>query len=82
MGNRPRAGKDYLNGLAQTLYYGSAFEDPSISANSAEETRKRITRALSAGRRSMHVANQQAFLDDAVFIGAITAPILNPAIEP
>ena len=25
--NRPRGGKDYLNGVAQTLYYGYAFED-------------------------------------------------------
>ena len=77
MGNRPRAGKDYLNGVAQTLFYGAPFEDPSISASSSEETRKRITTALSAGRRSMHIANQQAFLDDAVFIAAITAPIVH-----
>ena len=74
--NRPRAGKDFLNGVAQTLYYGASFEDPAIAAKSSEETQKRITTALSAGRRSMHIANQQAYLDDAAFIASITAPIV------
>ena len=42
--NRPRAGKDYLNGVAQTLYYGYAFEDSPLECS--EETQKRITAAL------------------------------------
>ena len=77
MANRSRAGKDFLNGVAQTLYYGNAFEDPAIASQSSEETRKQITSALIAGRRSMHFANQQDFLNDAAFIQAITNPVHN-----
>ena len=46
MANRPRAGKDYLNGVAQTLYYGHSFEDAPIAADDARETAKRITTAI------------------------------------
>jgi hypothetical protein len=53
MANRPGAGKDYLNGVAQTLYYGYAFEDSAIAPNNSEETEKRITSAHAAGRRSL-----------------------------
>jgi len=76
LANRPRAGKDYLHGTKQTLYYGNAFDDMPIAPRASEETQKRLTTALSAGRRSMHFANQQAFLDDANFIQAITAPVI------
>jgi len=76
LGNRMRAGKDYLNGVAQTLYYGNSYEDPAIPKGDSEETRKRITTALSAGRRSIHVANQQDYLEDAAFIAAITSPVV------
>ncbi|MBV8274812.1 MAG: hypothetical protein JO170_06065 [Verrucomicrobia bacterium] len=72
MANRPRAGKYYLNGVAQTLYYGHSFEDAPIAADDARETAKRITTVICAARRSMHFANQQDFLKDASFIGAIT----------
>jgi hypothetical protein len=73
MANRPRAGKDYLNGVAQRLYYGYAFEDPAIAPKNSEETEKRITTALAAGRRSIHNANQQGFLSDQAWIAAITS---------
>src|SRR6516162_8179344 len=72
--NRPRAGKDYLNGVAQTLYYGHAFEDSPLERS--EETEKRITAALAAGRRSMHIANQQgSYFDDQALIAAITGTV-------
>jgi len=74
MANKPRAGKDYLNGVAQTLYYGNAFEDPAILSGDSAETRKQMTTAHMAKRRSFHIANQQAFIDDPILIQAITNP--------
>ena len=71
-GNRPRAGKDYLAGVRQILYEGRTCEDAPLERES-EETRKRITAALMAGRRSMHFANCQGHIQDAAFIGAITS---------
>lgn len=71
-GNRPRAGKDYLSGVTQIIYHGRTTEDAPLERES-EETRKRITAALMAGRRIMHFANCQGFIQDAVFIGAITS---------
>ena len=70
--NRPRAGKDYLAGTTQILYEGKACEDAPIGKDS-EETRKRITTALMSGRRSIHFANCQEYLQDQCFIGAITS---------
>jgi DNA polymerase I len=70
--NRPRAGKDYLAGVTQILYEGKACEDAPIGKDS-EETRKRITTALMSGRRSIHFANCQEYLQDQCFIGAITS---------
>ena len=76
MANRPGAGKDYLNGVAQILYYGYAFEDSAIAPRNSEETEKRITSAHASGRRSMHIANQQGkYLDDQAFIAAITSTV-------
>ena len=74
-GNRPRCGKDYLNGVAQITYLGHPFEDVAIAENS-DETIKRIVSALRSGRRMMHFANCQHHLDDVGFIQAITAPTL------
>ena len=71
-GNRPRAGKDYLAGVTQLLYEGRTCEDAPLERES-EETRKRITAAMTAGRRSMHFANCQGYIQDAAFIGAITS---------
>jgi hypothetical protein len=73
-GNRPRAGKDYLAGVAQIIYLGHVFEDASLGEDS-EETRKRITCAIVSGRRMMHFANCQGFIESAPFIQAITASI-------
>jgi len=70
--NRPRVGKDYLAGVAQITYEGRTCEDVPLERES-EETRKRITTALMAGRRIMHFANCQGYIQDAVFIGAITS---------
>src|SRR6516225_5614444 len=61
--NRPRAGKDYCAGAAQIVYLGHAFEDAPLG-NNPEETRKRITAAILAGRRQIHFANCQGYIDD------------------
>jgi hypothetical protein len=76
VGNRPRCGKDYLNGVTQVVYLGHAFEDAPITDN-YEETNKRIISALRAGRRMMHFANCQHHLNDPGFIQAITGPTIN-----
>jgi hypothetical protein len=76
LGNRPRCGKDYLNGVTQIIYLGHAFEDAPITDN-YEETGKRIVSALRAGRRMMHFANCQHHLNDPAFIQAITGPTVN-----
>jgi hypothetical protein len=76
VGNRPRCGKDYLNGVTQIVYLGHTFEDLPITDN-YEETAKRIISALRAGRRMMHFANCQHHLDDPVFIQSVTAPTIN-----
>jgi hypothetical protein len=69
--NRPRCGKDYLAGITQIVYEGFAFEDAAIG-DEPEETRKRITAGLLAGRRFFHFANCQGYLEDRYFIQAIT----------
>jgi hypothetical protein len=76
VGNRPRCGKDYLNGVSQIVYLGNHFEDQPLG-KSSEETAKRIVAALRSGRRMMHFANCQNYLDDSAFIQAITGPTLN-----
>lgn len=73
-GNRPRAGKDYLAGVTQIIYLGQAFEDASLGEDS-EETRKRITAAIVSGRRMMHFANCQGYIESPPFIQAITATV-------
>jgi DNA polymerase-1 len=70
--NRPRAGKDYLAACVQIIYEGRTCED-SPFGNDSEETRKRITAALMSGRRTMHFANCQGYVQDQALIGAITA---------
>jgi hypothetical protein len=65
-GNRPRAGKDYLAGVTQIIYLGHAFEDASLGDDS-EETRKRITAAIVSGRRMMHFANCQGYIQSPPF---------------
>jgi hypothetical protein len=72
--NRPRAGKDYLAGVGQIIYLGEAFEDAALG-DDHNETRKRITAALVAGRRMVHFANCQGHIDDQYFIQAITNKI-------
>lgn len=74
--NRARAGKDYLAGITSIVYEGAACEDAPLERDS-EETRKRITAAMSAGRRLMHLANCQGHIDDAAFIGAITSSVFS-----
>ncbi|HPA17487.1 MAG TPA: DNA polymerase [Verrucomicrobiae bacterium] len=72
--NRPRAGKDYLGGLAFLLFEGSTCEDAPLGRES-EETRKRITAAVMAGRRMMHLANCQFHIDDPHLTAAITTKV-------
>jgi hypothetical protein len=69
--NRPRCGKDYLAGITQITYEGFPFEDAAIG-DKPEETCKRITAGLMAGRRFFHFANCQGYLQDKYFIQAIT----------
>jgi hypothetical protein len=69
--NRPRCGKDYLAGITQITYEGFAFEDAALS-DDPDETCKRITAGLMAGRRFFHFANCQGHLSDKYFIQAIT----------
>lgn len=69
--NRPRAGKDYCAGVPQIVYLGEAFEDAALGSED-EETQKRITAALAAGRRMMHLANCQGHIDDRYITQAIT----------
>jgi hypothetical protein len=69
--NRARCGKDYLAGITQIAYEGFPFEDAALGDDS-EETRKRITAGLLAGRRFFHFANCQGHLSDKYFIQAIT----------
>jgi hypothetical protein len=73
--NRPRAGKDYLAGLAPLIYEGLYTEDAPLGTKS-EETSKRLVSALRNGRRTMHFANCQGDLNDEVFIGAVTASVI------
>jgi DNA polymerase I-like protein with 3'-5' exonuclease and polymerase domains len=70
--NRPRAGKDYLAVIPGYLYQGWLSEDAPLDRDT-EETRKRITAALMSGRRNLHFANCQGFIQDPHFIGAITS---------
>lgn len=70
--NRPRAGKDYLAVIPHLIYEGRPCEDAPLDRDS-EETRKRITAALMSGRRVMHFANCQGYIQDPHFIGAITS---------
>jgi hypothetical protein len=75
-GNRPGAGNDYCAGVTQIIYQGKAFEDVRIGEY-AEETCKRITAALVAGRRMMHFANCQVHLSDQYLIQAVTGSTFN-----
>jgi Bifunctional DNA primase/polymerase, N-terminal len=72
--NRPRAGKDYLNGVAQILHHGYVFEDARLNSD-GEEVRKRITTALIHGRNTMHFANCRGRIDLAALEQAVTNKI-------
>jgi DNA polymerase I-like protein with 3'-5' exonuclease and polymerase domains len=74
--NRPRAGKDYLNGVATITYEGEAFEDMPIGRES-EETKKRIMAAACNGRRFIHFANCQGYLQDEGLAQVLTAQKIN-----
>ena len=54
MGNRPRAGKDYLAGCCGLLYEGRANEDSPLDRDS-NETRKRIMAGRVLGAIRMEV---------------------------
>lgn len=79
VGNRPRAGKDHMAGLAGITYEGYACEDPPVSED-AEELRKKITTALRHGRRLMHFANCEGHLRNAVLKEAVTAKVWSDRI--
>jgi hypothetical protein len=71
LANRPRAGKDYLNGVAQILYIGHAFEGAPL-AESTDENRKYIGAALCGGRRMINFANCQGFISCGNFMSLVT----------
>ena len=74
--NRPRAGKDYLAGVALIVYEGHTFEDMPIGKDS-EETSKRIVAAARSGRRFMHFSNCQLYLQDQYLAQALTNRMIN-----
>lgn len=77
--NRERSGKDFLIGVAQTLYDGYALEEAPISTgdkgtNSNEELRKKIVSTLIAGKRGLHFGNNKGYLNNSVLESLITTP--------
>lgn len=78
--NRERLGKDFAADIPMLLYEGRAVEEQPIEPRNSTETRKRITAALLAGRRTMHFANCRGHLDDTAFEQAITGKILGDRI--
>ena len=73
--NRPRVGKDYLAAIALLVYEGHAMEDLPIDRN-PEETGKRLVAAGRSGRRFMHFADCQGYLQDQNLLNAITNPMI------
>ena len=71
LANRPRAGKDYLNGCTQIIYLGHAFEGAPLALDPGEN-RKYITAALCSGRRMINFANCQGPINCPNFMSLIT----------
>ena len=72
--NRERAGKDYLANLRAILYEGRCNEDAPLGSD-VPETRKKITSALAAGRRSIHMANCRGHIDNSALEMLATAEV-------
>ncbi len=72
--NRERAGKDYLANLTSILYEGRTNEDAPLNSDE-DETRKKITSALLAGRRRIHWANCRGHINNASFEMLATASV-------
>ena len=72
--NQPGAGKDYCADVVHVLYTGSRVGDAPLGKD-GEEIRKRITTFLNSGRRFVHFANCQVYIEDQTFIGLLTSPI-------
>ena len=72
--NQPGAGKDYCADVVHVLYTGSRVGDAPLGKD-GEEIRKRITTFLNSGRRFIHFANCQVYIEDQTFIGLLTSPI-------
>ena len=68
--NRERCGKDYLNGVIQTVHDGNIVSNPPF--NSDEELRKKITAALRSGMRRMHFANMKGHISSGALEEAVT----------
>jgi hypothetical protein len=79
IGNRERAGKDYLAGITGIIYEGFPFEEPPISTsenaktNSTEELRKKILALMIYGRKRFHSSNNKGFINNAIFESVLTA---------
>jgi DNA polymerase-1 len=73
--NRPRGGKDYLAGVKGLVYEGFTCEDAPLSNKDSDETRKRITTALLSGRRCLHFANCQGYLESKDLMQAATSNV-------
>jgi len=73
--NRERCGKDYLNGVIQTVHDGNIVSNPPF--NSDEELRKKITAALRSGMRRMHFANMKGHISSGALEEAVTNKVWN-----
>lgn len=79
IGNRERAGKDYLAGITGIVYEGSALEESPIStsenqkSNNTEELRKKLLAAMIQGRKRLHFSNNKGHINNAVFEAIATA---------
>lgn len=79
IGNRERAGKDYLAGITGILYEGFPFEEPPIStsenakSNNTDELRKKILALMIYGRKRFHSSNNKGFINNAIFESVLTA---------
>jgi hypothetical protein len=79
IGNRERAGKDYLAGITGIVYEGFPFEEPPIStsenakSNNTDEVRKKILASMIYGRKRFHSSNNKGFINNAVFESVLTA---------
>jgi len=70
--NQPRVGKDYCASCTTVLFEGHPYEDAPLESRNEAENKKRITSALTAGRRFMHFANCVGLIGSENLMHAVT----------